>query len=80
MHQEHKANIGEVPAVNHQDRQHLAGASTASANLRVGLRRLECLRPRAFEVRYGAQPRYNRDFEMWSGPQSTTELATGIEL
>jgi hypothetical protein len=69
MDREHKADIGEVPAANPDGRHCFPHDSSASANPRVGLRRLEWMGPHAFEARYGTQPRLERDFGMWWGPR-----------
>jgi len=74
MDQEHKANIGEVPAANPDGRHCFPDDSPASANPPVGLRRLKWMGPHAFEARYGTQPWFERDHGMWWGPRQNQRV------
>jgi hypothetical protein len=69
MYQERKPNIGEVPAANPDGGHHFRAIPSAQPDPGVGLRRLEWIGPNAFEARYGAQQRWNRDVGMSWGPR-----------
>ena len=75
MYQEHKANIGEVPAANPYGRQGFPVDPTASSHHTVGLRGLEWIGPLAFKTRHGVQPGVEADFGTWWGPRHDQRIS-----
>jgi len=86
VYQEHKTNIGEVPAANPHGRHRFPDDSTDSSFPGVNLPRLRWVGPHTFKARYGARLGLDRDSGVWLRPrhdqvmETTTEAAAGVEL
>ena len=86
VYQEHKSNIGEVPAADPHGRHGFPDDYTDSFGLGVNPHRLKWVGPHAFKARYGAQFGLDRDSGVWLRPlhyqlmETAAEVATGVEL